>query len=42
MDELIEDLECDESSARQTAFASEDILGQDWDKPEEDAAWTHV
>jgi len=28
--------------ARATMFASEAVLRRDWDRPEEDAAWTHL
>ncbi len=31
-----------ESDAFQTMLASEAVLRQDWDTPEEDAAWAHL
>ena len=30
------------SDALQTMLASEAVLRQDWDRPEEDAAWAHL
>ncbi len=31
-----------QSVALQTMLASEEALRQDWDRPEEDAAWQHL
>jgi len=31
-----------ESDARATMFASEAVLGRDWNGAEEDAAWAHL
>lgn len=31
-----------ESDARATMIASEAVLGRDWNRPEEDAAWAHL
>ena len=31
-----------DSGARATMFASETVLHRDWDRPEEDAAWSHL
>jgi len=30
------------SETYQTMLSSESVLGQDWNKPEEDAAWSHL
>lgn len=30
------------SESYQTAFVSESVLRQDWDRPEEDAAWANL
>ena len=32
----------DEAPATEAALLSEATLAQDWDKPEEDAAWSHL
>lgn len=32
----------DDDSARLTMFASEYVLRQEWDSPEEDEAWAHL
>jgi hypothetical protein len=29
-------------SANETALLSEPVLAKDWDRPEEDAAWSHL
>lgn len=31
-----------DSDARATMVASEAVLRRDWDRPEEDAAWSHL
>lgn len=31
-----------DTDARATMLASEAVLGRDWDRPEEDAAWAHL
>ncbi|MBA3946049.1 MAG: hypothetical protein H0X37_15970 [Herpetosiphonaceae bacterium] len=31
-----------DAGALQTMFASEAVLGHDWNTPEEDAAWAHL
>ena len=31
-----------DTDARATMLASEAVLRRDWDRPEEDAAWTHL
>ncbi len=30
------------SEAYQTMLSSKSVLGRDWNKPEEDAAWSHL
>ena len=32
----------DESDVPETALLSEPALARDWDRPEEDAAWSHL
>ncbi len=32
----------DESDIFETALLSEEALGADWNRPEEDAAWSHL
>jgi hypothetical protein len=32
----------DEDAAAETALLSEAALSEDWDRPEEDAAWAHL
>ena len=41
---LVTILEEDEPALRvpETALVSEPALGQDWNRPEEDAAWSHL
>jgi hypothetical protein len=32
----------DEDAVSETALLSEAVLSEDWDRPEEDAAWAHL
>jgi hypothetical protein len=32
----------DEDAIAETALLSEAVLSEDWDRPEEDAAWAHL